>query len=63
MQVVVQEGSPVLGSPEYVAGETGEFDLLDLVQCRRKVEQGPPTCAFLAATVAGEELPQQEPEA
>lgn len=61
--VATQEGQPVIGAPDYTVGETGEFNLLDLVQCRRKVEQGPPTCAFLAATVAGEELPAQEPEA
>ncbi len=55
MQTIdVVAGDPVKGAEGYVADESGTFELLDFVKCRRDADpEGSQTCAFLAMTVAG----------
>ena len=56
MSVAVEPLSPVLGQTGYVVVTGGDYELLDLVPCRRDVEAGDASCAFLAATVIGQDL-------
>jgi hypothetical protein len=53
MSVAVESLSPVLGQPGYVVVTGGDYELFELVPCRRTVEDSGASCAFLAATVVG----------
>jgi hypothetical protein len=55
MAVAVDPLSPVLGQAGYVVVTGGDYELLELVPCRRVVEAGDASCAFLAATVIGQD--------
>lgn len=58
MSVAVDPLAPVLGQPGYVVVTGGDYELLELVPCRRMTEDSIATCAFLAATVVG--VPTEE---
>ena len=49
----VEQWQTVVGAPDYEVVQGGDYELLDLVLCRRKVETNGPTCQFLAATIIG----------
>lgn len=53
--VTLDAETPVLGQAGYVVVTGGDYELLDLVPCRRNVEAGDASCAFLAATVIGQD--------
>jgi hypothetical protein len=54
IQIEIQQ--EVVSAPQYVTSVSGDFELLDFVPCRRKIEQAESTCAFLAATVVSGDL-------
>jgi hypothetical protein len=49
----------VILQPEYQVLSNGEYDLLDLVPCGLKRDDGKITCAFLTATCVGINLEDQ----
>lgn len=57
---VILEGAIVIANPAYIVVEGGEFEMNDFVQCRRIIDTNGPICAFLAASVLGVELQEDE---
>lgn len=53
--VTVEQWQTVVGAPDYEVVQAGDYELLSLVLCRRKVDTNGPTCQFLAATVVGQD--------
>jgi hypothetical protein len=51
--VRIEAGTIVATNPAYEVVEGGDFDLLDLVLCRRLIDTNGPICAFLAGDVLG----------
>jgi hypothetical protein len=51
--VTVEQWQTVVGAPDYEVVQAGDYELLSLVLCRRKIDTNGPTCQFLAATVVG----------
>ena len=56
MTVTIEAAADVEGQAGYTVVTGGIYELLDLVPCRRSVEGGPASCAFLAATVVGQDI-------
>jgi len=55
MPTSIDRFQEVAGAPDYEVVAPGEYELLDLVLCRRKIDTNGPTCMFLAATVLGQD--------
>lgn len=55
MPISIAHLQEVAGAPQYEVVSPGEYELLDLVLCRRKIDTNGPTCQFLAATVIGQD--------
>ena len=51
--VTIEQWQTVAGAPDYEVVQAGDYELLALVLCRRKIDTNGPTCMFLAATVVG----------
>jgi len=55
MPISIAHLQEVAGATEYEVVQAGDYEPLDLVLCRRKVDTNGPTCQFLAATVVGQD--------
>jgi hypothetical protein len=53
MAFAIEAGMVVASNLQYQVSVSGEFELNDLVLCRRVVDTNGPNCAFLAASVLG----------
>ena len=51
--ITIEQWQTVAGAPAYQVVQGGEYELLDLVPCRRIVETGVATGQFLVATIIG----------
>ena len=58
---VLQAGDVVARNQEYQVVVGGEYELTQLVPCRRLIETNEPTCAFLCEAVVGADLSQENP--
>lgn len=56
MAYPIPAGAPVLANTAYEVVNAGDYELADLVPCRRIIDTNGPICAFLAASVLGIEM-------
>jgi hypothetical protein len=60
MPHTISAGTVVVANNAYEVVVGGDYDLADLVLCRRVIDTNGPVCAFLAASVLGIELQESE---
>lgn len=61
MAHAINQGDLVLANVDYEVSVGGDYELLDLVPCRRVIDTNGPICAFLCASVLGIESTDMEP--